>query len=203
MTAISMQPQIVKEPSTLVYTLTHPNVIDFDDFYLLIRANHNYMVEKISPKPDNFSVHVRLGFQASIANFQAKLGGLAPYVAVTKLSHLIHESEYGRLNELKQHYGLTASPAVAANILLPRTPTSVSTPTPPAISKPGKVRAVPYKKPSKKSAKKTESDAVPVVHLTDDMPPDTQECDVTTYTYAEPQNCKSGFYISDSSTNQQ
>lgn len=218
MTAINMQPALVKEPSTLVYTLTHPNVIDFDDFYLLVRANHGYMVERITPKPDEYSVHVRVGFQASVANFQAKLGALAPYIVVSKLSSLIQEHEYARLDELRRHYGLTAAPAVAAAFpsALPRVhnsptlgpltlqPAPEPVPTAPAPLKraPKKQRPAPYRKSAKKGSKEaTESTSVPVIQLSDDIP-DTQECDVT-YTYAEQENGKSGFYISDSTQDQQ
>lgn len=200
MTSISMQPAIVKEPSTLVYTLLNAKVIDFDDFYLLVRANHNYMVESVKPFPDDLSVHVRVNFQASVANFHAKLGSIAPYVAVTKLSSLIHENEYARLDQLKRHYGIGTSSGVPSNpAATPLRQFAVPTAPAPVRGKPKtfRQRPAPYKSRVTKKAVES-SDAIPIIDL-----PDTQECDATGYTYTEPEAVQSRFYISDPSDDQE
>lgn len=94
------------EPCTLVYTLIDPEFIPFDDFSLIIRSLHTYMVESVTPNPSMNNVHVKLNYQASIANAQKKLGGLTQAVGITKLSNHVKESEFSRLELLKQQYGI-------------------------------------------------------------------------------------------------
>lgn len=94
------------EPCTLVYSLLNPNRIKFDDFYLIVRGLHNYMVESITPDALNNSVQVRLGYQASISNAINKLGGLRDDVGVSKMSSHIKENEFSRLELLRQQYGI-------------------------------------------------------------------------------------------------
>lgn len=94
------------EPSTLVYTLLEPAKLPFDDFFLLIRSLHAYRVEAIVPNKDLNQVHVKLQYQASSVNAQAKLGDLQQYVAVTKMSNFVKESEFSHLEQLRRRFGI-------------------------------------------------------------------------------------------------
>nr|QTE03905.1 MAG: hypothetical protein [Phylloscopus fuscatus densovirus] len=105
-----MSMRISNEPCTLVYTLMNPEVINFDDFSLLIRGAHSYQVDSITPHPDMNNVHVKLNYQASIANAQAKLGSLASVVSVSKLSSFVQEDEFSRLEQLRRRFNITNSP---------------------------------------------------------------------------------------------
>lgn len=98
---------LVEEPCTLVYTLTNPNDLSFKDFSLLIRGMHSYMVEDITPFEDTLTVHVKLGYQASIENATNKLKDLASYCSVSKLSTFVKDTEIARLNELKQRFNIS------------------------------------------------------------------------------------------------
>lgn len=100
-----MARNMVFEPCTLVYTLLDPEFC-FDDFSLIVRSLHNYMVDSIVPHPDSLSIHVKLQYQASVANAIAKLGSLQSTIAVTKLNGMIKENEYSRLEQLRRQYGL-------------------------------------------------------------------------------------------------
>lgn len=100
------QKTLTLEPCTLVYTLVNPNIISFDDFCLIIRSLHSYMVQAITPNASMNNIHVKLGYQASIANAQAKLGMLKTAVLVTKLGSYIDVSELSRLESLRQTYGI-------------------------------------------------------------------------------------------------
>lgn len=104
-----MARNITSEPCTLVYTLLDTSAIPFDDFHLIVRSLHSYMVEDIIPHPENFNVHVKLQYQASIANAEAKLGDLAALVSVTKLSSFIKDSEISRLEQLKRRFNIGAT----------------------------------------------------------------------------------------------
>lgn len=97
---------ICMEPCTLVYTLINERKLPFDDFSLIVRSLHNYMVESITPNPNAKNVHVKLGYQASVINAQKKLGVLNEYVCVSKLSSFINEDEFSRLEHLRIKYGL-------------------------------------------------------------------------------------------------
>lgn len=101
-----MARNIVNEPCTLVYTLLDTNVLSFDDFSLIVRSLHSYMVESIVPHPEENNVHVKLSYQASIANATAKLGTLQDCVSVTKLSSYIKDSEISHLEQLKRQFNI-------------------------------------------------------------------------------------------------
>lgn len=100
------QGNIVFEPCTLVYTLIDDNSINFDDFALIVRSLHTYMVESITPNKDMHNVHVKLNYQASVANAISKLGFLQDAIAVTKLSSFVDESEFSRLDNLRRRFGI-------------------------------------------------------------------------------------------------
>lgn len=96
------------EPCTLVYTLNSDD-ISFNDFDLIIRSLHSYMVESITPNPDMKNMHVKLGYQASVANAQNKLGDLQEFVSVSKLSAYVKESELSHLDELRRRFNIPSS----------------------------------------------------------------------------------------------
>lgn len=100
---------IVYEPCTLVYTLINEDFISFDDLYLLVRANHSFMVENITPNPDTNCIQVKLNYQASINNAINKLGDLQHAVAVTKLSAHVKEDELSHLDDLRRRFNITAA----------------------------------------------------------------------------------------------
>nr|QTE03901.1 MAG: hypothetical protein [Phylloscopus fuscatus densovirus] len=106
---MSRQGQISYEPSTLVYTLLENSEINFEDFNLLIRSMHTFMVNDIVSNPDKNNVHVKLGYQASVANAQAKLGDLAAVIAVTKMSAFVKEHEFSHLDELRRRFNIPSS----------------------------------------------------------------------------------------------
>ena len=97
---------LVEEPCTLVYTLFDSSCLNFDDFYLLIRGLHTYMVEEITPFADKNSVHVRLGYQASVDNATKKMGNLTKYVSLSKMSNFVKESEINKLQQLRQRFNI-------------------------------------------------------------------------------------------------
>lgn len=96
---------VIEEPSTLVYTLLDPNELPFNDFSLIVRSLHTYMVEEITPYPASNTIHVKLGFQASVANACKKLGLLENVIAITKLSTFVADTELPLLDQLKRKYG--------------------------------------------------------------------------------------------------
>jgi len=180
------QTGLTYEPCTLVYTLLDTRVINFQQFYLIIRGNHNFMVEFIKPLPEQNSVHVKLGYQASIANAVKKLGYLAGSVCVSKLNSLISQDEYSELEQLRQHFGISVSAPTASAA-------SEVMPPPPITFKRGRggrifnQRPAPYKpKPAKKPTPSYEI-------------PDTQECALTVNNTCE----QSEFYISDTQENEE
>lgn len=95
-----------QEPCTLVYTLLDPTIISYDDFELIIRSLHKYLVESITPNREMQNVHVKLGYQASIVNIKSKLGLLRDAIGVIKLSSFIKECEISKLEQLRQQFGL-------------------------------------------------------------------------------------------------
>lgn len=100
---------VTEEPCTLVYTLINPCDLKFDDFCLIVRSLHTYMVEDIVPYPESNCVHVKLGYQASTANAIKKLGPMLPqYIAINKLSTYVKESELLTLDCLKKRFGFGA-----------------------------------------------------------------------------------------------
>lgn len=102
-----MARNITYESCTLVYTLLNPDVLNFNDFNLIIRSLHSFMVEDIIPHEAVNNVHVKLGYQASVINAQRKLGKkLCNVIGVSKLSSHIKESEFSRLEQLRRKYGL-------------------------------------------------------------------------------------------------
>ena len=101
-----MARNITFEPCTLVYTLLHPKKLKFDDFSLIVRSLHSYQVESIVPNPAMNNVHVKLNYQASIANAMNKLGTLRPIIGISKLSDFVKEDEVSRLEQLRQKYGI-------------------------------------------------------------------------------------------------
>lgn len=96
------------EPCTLVYTLLNPKKLNFDDFSLIVRSLHSYMVESVTPNPEMQNIHVRLNYQASVQNAINKLGKLRNVICVSKLNVHIKEHEFARLEQLRQKYGLNA-----------------------------------------------------------------------------------------------
>lgn len=99
--------QICYEPCTLVYTLIDPQILNFKDFSLLIRSMHTFMIENITPFESTNSVHVRLGYQASLKNARKKLGSAADVISVNKLSSHVAENEISRLEEIRARLGIT------------------------------------------------------------------------------------------------
>lgn len=100
---------IVQEPCTLVYTLLDPKIVKFEDFCLIIRSLHSYMVESIVPNAEYKSVHVKLNYQASLPNAQQKLGTLQSAVGVTKLNSHVKECEFAHLEQLRRKFGIGAA----------------------------------------------------------------------------------------------
>lgn len=96
---------VVEEPSTLVYTLIDPNILTYDEFSLIVRSLHSYLVEDIVTYPESNTVHVKLGFQASVANAMKKLGRLESAIAITKLSTFVADKELPLLDSLKRRFG--------------------------------------------------------------------------------------------------
>lgn len=100
---------ITFEPCTLVYTLLDDNTISFEDFELIVRSLHSYMVDSITPNKPMRNVHVKLNYQASTINAQNKLGILQSCVAVTKLSNFVQESEFSKLEQFKRQFNIGGS----------------------------------------------------------------------------------------------
>lgn len=94
------------EPCTLVYTLLDDSQLNFDDFSLIIRSLHSFMVDTIVPNPDMNNVHVKLNYQASMDKAQQKLGKLRSIVGVAKLSSHVKENEFSRLEMLRRQFGI-------------------------------------------------------------------------------------------------
>lgn len=104
--AMKKRPQVIEEPCTLIYKLYDCIKLPFKDFYLIVRSLHSYMVESITPYPDTGTVHVKLQYQASIANATKKMGEkLAQIVSITKLSSFINSDEISQLDDLKRRFG--------------------------------------------------------------------------------------------------
>lgn len=101
-----MARNISHEPCTLVYTLLDSNAISFEDFSLIVRSLHSYMVDSIKPNPEQLNVHVKLNYQASLVNATAKLGDLQQYVGLTKLSSFVQDSELTRLEMLRKQFNI-------------------------------------------------------------------------------------------------
>lgn len=116
--------RISNEPCTLVYTLMDTNIVSFDDFHLIVRGLHSYQVDSITPHPDMNNVHVKLNYQASIANAQAKLGSLAAVVSVSKLSSFVKENEFTRLEQLRRRFNIASSPGYTDDGSAPAVPQS-------------------------------------------------------------------------------
>lgn len=199
MSATTM-PKLILEPSTLVYTLTDTRFLSFQQFYLIVRGLHIINVENITPFPEKNSVHVKLRYQASVANAQKKLGSLANYVIISKLSNFVNECEYAELNALRAHFGIGGAATSTAAVVQPFTPPQPVAPTT-ATKRGGKrifgTRSAPYKPRKVKAPSAPEEDEVQYIEV-----PDTQECAVTTYSI-QPQNDTSGYYISDPAENQE
>lgn len=178
---------ITYEPCTLVYTLLDESAVSFDDFELIIRSLHSFMVDSITPNHQMKNVHVKLNYQASTINAQNKLGILQSSVAVTKLSNFVQESEFSKLEQLKRRFNigsLDGDGSTAVYCTPPRRGRGRG--RPPTFA----ARPPPYKRPT--PPKVTEI-------------PDTQECDATGYTYTDPEETRraSNFYIRDSEDHEQ
>lgn len=178
------------EPCTLVYTLLDTRIINFNQFYLIVRGNHNFMVDSITPLPDQNTVHVRLGYQASIVNAIKKLGYLSACVCVSKLNSLINQEEYGELEKLRQHFGIVqgATSDPFATIAPPLVHTSTNK-RGRGTSRIFASRPAPYK-PKKKQVKTSNPEY---------ECPDTQECLLTVPEAGQ----QSQFYISDPQENEE
>lgn len=94
------------EPCVLVYTLLDDSVISFEDLRLVVFYNHTYMVDEIVPNPKNKSIMVKLNYQASVANFTAKLGDLQTAVSLHKMSPHIKEAELPRLDSILRRFNI-------------------------------------------------------------------------------------------------
>lgn len=110
---------ITHEPCTLVYTLLDPSIINFDDFSLIVRSLHSYMVDSIVPNADQNNVHVKLNYQASVGNAIQKLGSLQSAVGVTKLSSYVKESEFAHLERLRRQFAIGV-PECSTDTVQPR-----------------------------------------------------------------------------------
>lgn len=64
------------------------------------------MVEDIEEFADKKCIHVKLGYQASVKNATAKMGGLAKHVTLNKLSSFVKDEELSLLDTLRRQYGL-------------------------------------------------------------------------------------------------
>lgn len=106
---MALRGNITHEPCTLVYTLLNDQIINFNDFHLIVRSLHSYMVDSIVPNPELKNVHVKLNYQASIANATSKLGALQSAVAVSKLSSFVKENEFSHLEHLRRRFGIGSS----------------------------------------------------------------------------------------------
>lgn len=93
--------------STLVYTLTSCE-LSFDDFYLIIRGLHSYMVKSIDPCPANKTVQVKLSYQANLSNVRTKMGSLVNHASVSKLNPNIKDDEFSKLEELRKKFNFGA-----------------------------------------------------------------------------------------------
>lgn len=101
---------ICMEPCTLVYTLLDESVISFEDLKLVIYYNHTYMVDEILPNPKSKTIMVKLNYQASVANFTAKLGDLQSAVSLHKMSSHIKEAEIPRLDSILRRFNIGGQP---------------------------------------------------------------------------------------------
>lgn len=109
---------IVEEPSTLVYTLIDPT-LPFDHFSLIVRSLHSYMVEDIVQNRELQTIHVKLGYLASVENARRKLGGLCDKIIVHKLSSFVKEDELSLLEKLQKEYNFGAPTPDASEDLPP------------------------------------------------------------------------------------
>lgn len=141
-----MSRNIVMEPCTLVYTNSNPKILPKDDFSLIVRANHKFMVESITPTPDGNSIQVKLGYQASCKNAIAKLGDLNQIISVSKASTLVKEHELSRLEELRRFFNMPTDPQEIQNPIVTK-----------FLSKPSVLsRPAPYKKKATRKPKSAE-----------------------------------------------
>lgn len=101
-----MARKITYESCTLVYTLLDDSVLNFNDFSLIVRSLHSFMVEDIKENAAMKNVHVKLGYQASVINAQNKLGALKNCIGISKLSSHVKECELSRLDQLRKQFGL-------------------------------------------------------------------------------------------------
>lgn len=100
---------LIEEPCTLVYTLNNTDILCFDDFSLIIRGLHSYMVEDIKEFKAKNTIHVRLGYQASVENATRKMANLCKYVTITKMSNFVKEDEISKLEELKRKFNIVGT----------------------------------------------------------------------------------------------
>lgn len=170
-----MARNIVYEPSTLVYTLLDDTQLSFDDMYLYLRWMHRMGIKKFVPHPESKTVHVQLEFQASVANFQEKLGIYAKCVGVSKLSNFIKEDEYARLEQLIRANGLRPGDSPSAQSSSGGSGRKRRNKQAVAIFPP---RPAPYPK----STKSASEIAPPIIEIPDEQG-HTEECDATYYTY--------------------
>lgn len=97
---------LVEEPCTLVYTLLNPTAVPYEHFSLIVRSLHKYMVEEITEHETARTIHVKLGYQASIKNAFIKLGPfLSRHIFISKLSQFVKDEELPLLDDLRRRYG--------------------------------------------------------------------------------------------------
>lgn len=184
----STRGNIVNTPSTLVYTLLNEKLITFEQFYLIIRGNHAFMVESVQPNPELKTVHVKLNYQASVSNAIAKLGALASSVSVCKLNTLVHENEYAELDQLRKHFGIGQPDGVP----------STSSAGGGRVGRRGPLFAAGRPKPYKQPKKKQQHQHVSFDETS--SPPDVQEL---SYVPTQSPILQSQFYIGDNSENEE
>lgn len=131
---------IVEEPCTLVYSLLENAPINFDQFSLIVRSLHTYMVEDIKPLPDQKCVHVMLKYQASVKNATNKLGALEEHILISKMSTYVKQNELFDLDTLQKQYGFGST--TTSNEQEERPTTSYK-----SKSQKPRYKAVPYARP--------------------------------------------------------
>lgn len=103
---------LTQDPSTLVYSNLFPDKLPFEDFSLIVRSLHKFMVEDIKEFRESNAMHVELGYQASVKNNYLKLGpSLASMISINKLSQFVKDNELPRLASLQQKYRFRMSDA--------------------------------------------------------------------------------------------
>lgn len=91
------------ESSTLIYKLNDEAPLNFNQFYLIVRALHTYKVKEFTPEEANRIVKVELQYNASMKNVRAKLGNVP--ATVNKQNPFVTTSELSELEALRATFG--------------------------------------------------------------------------------------------------